>query len=223
MIISPDDRYAPIRPPVEHDRGNREAGAAATEGVGAAECGSAAGSRAVGAEKAGLHAPAAPVSGAVDLGRSQPAHVGHQAEHEREVLRDWRQIAASLRSRARRRLAASVAPIQRFLIIEWSANPLVALFMAVESLGGDDGRVWVLNPWIMNEHTADLLFVPPADSAYFKPYAIKLDALDAPALPEAAPPMAFRPVRSSRAYNAQNIFWTVHGKDATPLDKLVFL
>ncbi len=151
---------------------------------------------------------------------------GIRPEHEREVLRDWRQMSAEFAPTGAltdwQLLANAHSAGMPTRIIEWSANPLVALFMAVESMGPDDGRVWVFNPWIMNEHTADLLFVPPVDSAYFKGYALKLDALDAPALPEAAPPMAFRPVRSSRAYNAQNIYWTVHGKDATPLDKLVF-
>jgi hypothetical protein len=74
----------------------------------------------------------------------------------------------------------------------------------------------------MNEITANLLYVPPADSDYFKKYAVKLELADAPALPEAAQPMAFRPARTVRNYNVQNIYWTVHGKDATPLDKLAF-
>jgi FRG domain len=151
---------------------------------------------------------------------------GIKPEHEREVLRDWRQMSAEFAPTGAladwQILASAHSAGIPTRIIEWSANPLVALFMAVESLGGDDGRVWVLNPWIMNEHTADLLFVPPVDSAYFKGYTVKLDALDGPALPEAAPPMAFKPVRSSRAYNAQNIYWTVHGKETKPLDKLVF-
>ncbi len=151
---------------------------------------------------------------------------GIKPEHEREVLRDWRQMSAEFAATSglddcRLLVNAHMAGVPS-RIIEWSANPLVALFMAVESLSGEDGRVWVLNPWIMNEHTAELLFVPPVDSTYFKKYAVKADALDAPALPEAAAPMAFRPTRSSRAYNAQNIYWTVHGKDATPLDKLIF-
>jgi FRG domain len=181
--------------------------------------------------KLGLHAtPATPwYLGQPDLkGDLLPAlyKAGIRPEHEREVLRDWRQMSAEFGA------AAGLAEWQLLVsahmagvpsrIIEWSANALVALFMAVESLGPEDARVWVLNPWIMNEHTADLLFVPQVDSAYFKKYAVKVDALEASALPEAGPPMAFRPARSSRSYNMQNIYWTVHGKDATPLDKLVF-
>jgi hypothetical protein len=181
--------------------------------------------------KLGLHAtPATPwYLGQPDLrGDLVPAFykAGIRPEHEREVLRDWRQMSAEFAPTAGLadwQLLVSAhlagAPTR---IIEWSANPLVALFMAVESMSAEDGRVWALNPWIMNEHTADLLFVPPVDSAYFTKYVVKVDALEAPALPEAAPPMAFRPLRSSRSYNVQNVYWTVHGKDATPLDKLVF-
>ncbi len=181
--------------------------------------------------KLGLHAtPATPwYLGQPDFrGDLVPAFYksGIRPEHEREVLRDWRQMSAEFAPTGgladwQLLVSAHLAGVPS-RIIEWSANPLVALFMAVESLSGDDGRVWVLNPWIMNEHTADLLFVPPVESAYFKKYAVKIDALDAPALPEAAAPMAFRPPRSSRSYNAQNVYWTVHGKEATPLDKLVF-
>lgn len=181
--------------------------------------------------KLGLHAtPATPwYLGQPDLkGDLVPPFykAGIKPEHEREVLRDWRQMSAEFAPTGgladwQLLMNAHLAGVPS-RIIEWSANPLVALFTAVESLSADDGRVWVLNPWIMNEHTADLLFVPPVDSAYFKKYAVKIDALDASALPEAAPPMAFRPTRSSRSQNAQNLYWTVHGKDATPLDKLIF-
>jgi hypothetical protein len=181
--------------------------------------------------KLGLHAtPAMPwYLGQPDLkGDLLPAFykAGIRPEHEREVLRDWRQMSAEFASTAglaewQLMVSAHMAGVPS-RIIEWTANPLVALFGAVESLGAEDGRVWVLNPWIMNEHTADLLFVPPTDSGFFKKYAVKVDALEAPALPEAGRPMAFRPARTGRAYNMQNIFWTVHGKDATPLDKLVF-
>jgi hypothetical protein len=179
--------------------------------------------------KLGLHAtPATPwYLGQPDLkGDLLPAFYksGIRPEHEREVLRDWRQMSAEYASTAglaewQLLISAHMAGIPS-RVMEWTGNPLVALFTAVESLGAEDGRVWVLNPWIMNEHTSDLLFVPQVDSPYFKKYAVKVDALEAPALPEAAPPMAFRPTRTSRAYNAQNIYWTVHGKDATPLEKL---
>ncbi len=151
---------------------------------------------------------------------------GIKPEHEREVLRDWRQMSAEFAP------TAGLADWQLLIsahmagapsrILEWSGNPLVALFLAVESMSADGGCVWVLNPWVMNENAANMFFVPPVESDYFKKYAVKLDAADAPALPEASPPMAFRPARSLRHYNTQNIYWTVHGKDATPLDKLAF-
>ena len=84
---------------------------------------------------------------------------GIRPEHEREVLRDWRQMSAEFAATGglsdwQLLMNAHAAGVPT-RIIEWSANPLVALFMAVESMGADDGRVWVLNPWIMNEHTAE--------------------------------------------------------------------
>ncbi len=80
---------------------------------------------------------------------------GIQPDLEREMLRDYRQMSAEFAACSRpRRLGnhgkrASGGMPSR--IIEWSANPLFALFLAVESMGGDTGRVWVLNPWRMNE------------------------------------------------------------------------
>ena len=90
-------------------------------------------------------------------------------------------------------------------------------------MSAETGRVWVLNPWAMNEQTANMAYVPLVESDYFKKYAVRLGPADQPALPEAFQPMGFRPERTVRAYNIQNIYWTVHGKDTTPLDKLSFV
>ncbi len=182
------------------------------------------------ANKLGLHAtPATPwYLGHADLkGELVPAFYksGIRPELEREVLRDYRQMSAEFaptNGLADWQLLMSAhhagVPTR---ILEWSGNPLVALFLAVESLSADAGRVWVLNPWAMNELTANLSYVPPAESDYFKRYAIRLDAADAVA-PEATQPMAFKPARSMRTYNTQNIYWTVHGRAATPLNDLAF-
>lgn len=181
--------------------------------------------------KLGLHStPATPwYLGQPDLkGDLVPAFYksGIKPEHEREVLRDWRQMAAEFAP------TGGLADWQHLIsahsgglpsrIIEWSANPLVALFAAVESMSADAGRVWVLNPWEMNQQTANLSYVPPVESDYFKKYVVKLDAPEAATVPEATLPMAFRPTRSARHHNTQNIYWTVHGKEATPIDKLSF-
>ena len=67
-----------------------------------------------------------------------------------------------------------------------------------------------------------MAYVPPVESDYFKKYAVKLGPADQPALPEAFQPMAFRPERTVRTYNTQNIYWTIHGKDPAPIEKLSF-
>jgi hypothetical protein len=151
---------------------------------------------------------------------------GIAPELEREVLRDFQQMAAEYvpvtGTADWQLLVAAHMNGLPSRIIEWSANPLVALFLAVESMGADTGRVWVLNPWVMNEMTANLAFVPAASSGYFSKYVVKLDDPNAATLPEAAQPMAFRPARPVRSYNAQNIYWTIHGKAAMPLNELSF-
>jgi hypothetical protein len=150
---------------------------------------------------------------------------GIRPEYERELLRDFREMSAEFTPTAgladwQLLVSAHMAGVPS-RIIEWSANPLAALFLAVESLGPDNGRVWVLNPWEMNERTSDLPYVPPVQSDYFRKYAVKLEEPDA-AGPAAAQPMAFRPARTVRHYNTQNIYWTIHGKTAVSLNDLSF-
>jgi hypothetical protein len=180
--------------------------------------------------KLGLHGlPAAPwYLGQSDLnqGLSPPLYgSGVKPELEREVLREFRQMSAEFGP------AAGLADWQILIsahlagvpgrILEWSGNPLVALFFAVESLSPSDGRIWILNPWIMNELTANLSYVPATESEYFKKYVPRLEAADL-GLPEALHPMAFKPSRPTRAYNIQNIFWTIHGRSPVPLNELAF-
>lgn len=151
---------------------------------------------------------------------------GIDPDLEREVLRDYRQSSAEFAPVKGASdvdiLIASHLNALPTRIIDWPGNPLVALFLAVESLGSDTGRVWVLNPWAMNELTANLPFVPLSDSEYFKKYVVNLDNPEGATRPEAIQPMAFRPIRTTRNYNLQNIYWTVHGRSATPLNELSF-
>jgi hypothetical protein len=151
---------------------------------------------------------------------------GIRPDLEREMLREYRQMGAEFLPGSE--LADCEVLVSAHLaglpsrILEWSGNPLVALFLASESMSPETGRIWVLNPWAMNEQTANMAYVPPAESDYFKKYAVKLGPADLPALPEAYQPMAFKPDRTIRTYNTQNVYWTVHGKDPVPIEKLSF-
>ncbi len=145
-------------------------------------------------------------------------------EYEREVLRDYRLSASEFNILALSDADFLISAHMNALptrILEWTANPLWALFVAVESLGGEPGRIWILNPWRMNELTSDLEFVPPVTDELFRTYAVRLGE-DGPKVPEATQPLAFRPARSTRNYNLQNIYWTVHGASRVPLEELKF-
>jgi hypothetical protein len=146
---------------------------------------------------------------------------------EREVLRDYRQSSAEYwGSKGALDDDLMVHAHQNGLparLIDWYANPLVALFLAVESLStASNARIWVLNPWILNELVASLSYVPMSDTSYFKKYIVRLDDPDASPLPEATQPMAFRPYRTIRNYNTQNIYWTIHGRSAGAIEDLTF-
>ncbi|MDX2264259.1 MAG: FRG domain-containing protein [Hyphomicrobiales bacterium] len=148
-------------------------------------------------------------------------------ELERELMREFRLLTAEFASLksvndADVLIAAHQATVPT-RIIDWLGNPLAALFLAVESLAGDkNGKVWILNPWAMNELCNDLPYVPAADGEYFEKYVVNLKDPSASPLPEAAEPMAFRPYRNLRPQNTQGVFFTVHGKKLTPLDDIKF-
>lgn len=149
------------------------------------------------------------------------------ADLEREVLRDFRLLTAEFASlKGASDADVMIAAHQGTVpsrIIEWLGNPLAALFLAVESMATDKhGKVWILNPWMMNELSAKLSYVPMTDTDYFKKYVLNLNDPDASKLPEAADPMAFRPYRNVRPYNTQNVFWTVHGSSKVALEDMKF-
>lgn len=152
---------------------------------------------------------------------------GTDPQLEREMLRDYRMMAnehgllkgtpdADVMIHAH----ANGLPSR---VLEWSANPLVALFHAVENLNKSaPGRVWILNPWTLNDLVDSLNYVPMTDSDYFMKYVVKLDDADAPLQPEATQPMAFRPYRFVRPMNTQNLYFTVHGRSAGALENMTF-
>src|SRR5262245_26233676 len=93
---------------------------------------------------------------------------GPRPELEREMIREYRQMSAEFAPTSgladwQLLVSAHLAGLPS-RILEWSGNPLVALFFAAESMSIETGRVWVLNPWAMNELTANMAYVPPVDS-----------------------------------------------------------
>lgn len=149
-------------------------------------------------------------------------------ELEREMLREFRMLVAEFvapkGTTDRDWLLNGHANGLPSRIIEWHANSLAALFAAVESADTTKhGRVWVFNPWAFNDAAADLAYVPMIDEDYIDKYVVKLSAdPEAASTPKAEVPMAFRPYRTSRPYNTQNTFFTIHGKSKEPLDAIRF-
>lgn len=74
----------------------------------------------------------------------------------------------------------------------------------------------------MNELCNDLPYVPATDSEYFEKYVVNLTDPSLSPTPEALQPMAFRPYRNLRPQNTQNVYFTVHGKNLTPLNEIKF-
>jgi hypothetical protein len=177
----------------------------------------------------GLHGkPATPwYIGQADLGGSLlPAFFKSNIDPylEREVLREFKQTAIEFAptkgSDADLMLLAHMNGLPS-RILEWMSNPIVALFLAVENMAAEQhGRIWVLDPWEMNKATSKLAYVPMTDTEYFARYVVNLTNPEAHERPGADLPMAFRPFRTSRMSNMHSIYYTVHGKSATPIEEL---
>lgn len=149
-------------------------------------------------------------------------------ELEREILREFRMLVAEfippkgVLDREWLVLAHQNGLPTR--IIEWQANALAALFLAVESMDvTTHGRVWIFNPWAFNDAASKLPYVPMIDEPFVDKYVVKLSEPETKLLPEAEPPMAFRPYRNLRTYNLQNTFFTIHGNDREPLEAMRFV
>ena len=141
---------------------------------------------------------------------------GLRPELEREILRDFRVLAAEFIP------PKNVTDTEWLLhahqngvptrIVEWMANPLAALFHAVESMStASHGKVWVFNPWAFNEMTAGVGYVPMLDSELASNYMVNLTDPTAFPVPRAENPMAFRPYHNLKAYNMQGVNYTLHG------------
>jgi hypothetical protein len=146
---------------------------------------------------------------------------------ERELLREFRLLTAEFASlKGQPDADVMIAAHQGTVpsrIIEWQGNALAALFLAVESMAADKhGKIWILNPWTMNELCAQLSLVPSTDSDYFKKYVVALNDPEASPTPEATLPLAFKPYRVNRPYNTQAVGFTVHGSSPAPIEELKF-
>jgi hypothetical protein len=139
-----------------------------------------------------------------------------RAELEREILRDFRMLAAEFIP------PRNVTDTEWLIhahqngvptrIIDWMANPLAALFHAVESMSTTShGKVWVFNPWAFNEMSSGLGYVPMIDSEPAAHYIVDLSDPTAFRTPRAENPMAFRPYHNIRSYNTQGVYYTIHG------------
>lgn len=150
---------------------------------------------------------------------------GIDLELERELLREFRMQMQEFSlvkglSDADILIAAHNAGVPT-RILDWLGNPMAALFLAVESMAmNSHGKIWILNPWKMNELLSKLTFVHMTDNENFAKYVVKLNDPDADPQPEAVLPMAFRTFRTSRPANAQAIYYTVFGKNTQPLEEI---
>lgn len=150
-----------------------------------------------------------------------------EPKYEREILRDFK-IALSSDSSFQTSSEIDWLFIAQHhglptRLLDWTVNPLVALFFAVEDFENqDDGCVVVLNPWTLNRASVDWQSVPTSDNELMSEYVLDLRATKIQRTPRARQPMAFRPRSPFKRSVAQGGVFTVHGSNQSALEQLPF-
>ncbi len=109
-------------------------------------------------------------------------------------------------------------------LLDWSENPLTALYFAVFHSAEDDqdGALWMLNPVSLNEYanirnSDEPMFIPSFDDEEIKGYS--LESLRSGSK-LALKPAATIATRNSARIQAQAGVFTIHHNERTPLEEI---
>jgi FRG domain len=144
-------------------------------------------------------------------------------EFERELIRDFRIKCADF---------VSIRPQSEidwlFLaqhhgvptrLLDWTENPLVALYFATAEHQNADRQIWALNPWRMNSGSLEgKTTIPTTDSDDFKAYIVDVTTVNREVTAEL--PLAIRAFYSFRRSNAQSAVFTIHGRNTKGIDRM---
>ena len=117
-------------------------------------------------------------------------------------------------------------------ILDWTESYLVALFFCIQDYqNNEDGIIWILDPITLNKATIEEHFVPSFSHPILRKYFINepilkddnsiIDNYEISRQIDAEYPICVMPTRNSPRSVAQKGTFTIHGKNAKALDKIV--
>jgi hypothetical protein len=144
---------------------------------------------------------------------------------EREIHRDFTLRAPSLIDRVPSSYLEWLFVMQHHglptRLIDWTEGHLTALYFSLISHPKEDGGVWILDPWSLNELSIEQMSIPTVSHPRMWEYELFEPGGQIVRKPTGELPVAIRPARATVRITVQKGMFTIHGCDDRPLDKIV--
>jgi hypothetical protein len=145
---------------------------------------------------------------------------------ERELVRDFQLYSQQLLPQQ-----SSKEPLEQMFVmqhyglptrlLDWTESNLTALYFAVADYSSNrDAAVFMMDPWQLNAISISQKSVPTIQHPRLKKYSLKDPHERVSRRVLARLPVAVRPSHNNERIRAQNGFFTIHGRDLNPIERI---